>query len=211
LGIYFDTINLTRSLPEEKKTKTIITINDIRSQKMASTLQIQSITGRLNFIFSMCPVLNGFKFNLNKALATAITNGLASVDNTLLEDLRIWHNFLTYQDKWLPTPHEKQEPPLACINFWTDAAGFTDNSSRQSDRGCGVYSSDIDENTILGYQPWWPKKFIMEVRDNSNKCFGNKTTTLEMITILLPLLLIPFRLRNATSVSLQTTWLAFSG
>jgi hypothetical protein len=86
LGIYFDTINLTQSLPEEKKNKTIIAINDIRSQKMASTLQIQSITGRLNFISSMCPFLNGFKFNLNKALATAITNGLTPVDNTLLED-----------------------------------------------------------------------------------------------------------------------------
>jgi hypothetical protein len=38
LGIYLDTINLTQSLPEEKKNKTIIAINDIRSQKMASSL-----------------------------------------------------------------------------------------------------------------------------------------------------------------------------
>jgi hypothetical protein len=128
-----------------------------------------------------------------------------------LAAVRTWHNFLTYQEKWLPIPHKKQEPPLACINFWTDSAGFTDNSSWHSDRGCGVYGSYIDESTILGYQLWWPKTFIMEVRDNSNKRFGNKTTTPEMIAILLPLLLIPSRLRNATSVSLQTTWLAFSG
>jgi hypothetical protein len=92
----------------------------------------------------MCPFLNSFKFNLNKALATDITNGSTLVDSPLIEDLRIWQNFLTCQEKWIPIPHEKQEPPLACVNFWTDAAGFADNGVWTSDIGCGVYSSDIN-------------------------------------------------------------------
>jgi hypothetical protein len=44
---------------------------------------------------------------------------------------------------------------------------------------------------------WWPKEFIISVTDNKGKRFGNKTTTLEMIALLLPLLLIPEKLRNS--------------
>jgi hypothetical protein len=174
----------------------INTIIDICSLEEASTLQMQSITGRLNFISSMCPFLNTFKFNLNKALATAITNGSTPVDKPMKKDLKIQLNFLTCQERWIPILNEKSEPPLACLNFWMDAAGFSDNSLWSSDIGCWVYGSDIYENTILGYQLWWPKNFITEAKDYSNKRFGNKTTTLEMIALLLPLLLIPSKLQN---------------
>jgi hypothetical protein len=44
---------------------------------------------------------------------------------------------------------------------------------------------------------WWPKTFITTSRDIKGKRFGNKTTTLEMIGILLPLLLIPRKLKNS--------------
>jgi hypothetical protein len=40
------------------------------------------------------------------------------------------------------------------------------------------------------------KTFITEATDNKGKRFGNKTATLEMIGLLLPLLLIPESLKN---------------
>jgi hypothetical protein len=43
---------------------------------------------------------------------------------------------------------------------------------------------------------WWPKEFITEETDNKGKRFGSKTTTLEMIALLLPLLLVPEKLKN---------------
>jgi hypothetical protein len=55
---------------------------------------------------------------------------------------------------------------------------------------------DANNNTILGYQLWWPKEFITEKRDNRGVRFGNKTSTLEVIGILLPFVLIPDRLKN---------------
>jgi hypothetical protein len=66
-----------------------------------------------------------------------------------------------------------------------------------SNIGCGVIGLDENNDTILGFQMWWPKKFITTATDNMGKRFGNKTATLEMIALLLPLLLIPERLKNS--------------
>jgi hypothetical protein len=60
--------------------------------------------------------------------------------------------------------------------------------------GCGVIGSNMDGDTILGFQSWWDRFFIMKAVDSNGKRFGNKTGTLEMMALLLPLLLIPNRL-----------------
>jgi hypothetical protein len=43
---------------------------------------------------------------------------------------------------------------------------------------------------------WWPKRFISETTDNKNCRYGEKSSTLEMIAIILPFLLIPEQLFN---------------
>jgi hypothetical protein len=48
----------------------------------------------------------------------------------------------------------------------------------------------------LGYQLWWPKEFITSSKDNKGIRFGNKSSTLEIIGILLPFILIPTKLKN---------------
>jgi hypothetical protein len=83
---------------------------------------------------------------------------------------------------------------LASINFWSDAAGFPDNAVWTSDIGCGVVGTTVDGNTILGYQLWWNKHFITKATDQWGKRFGNKTSTLEMIALIIPLLTIPDQL-----------------
>jgi hypothetical protein len=118
MGIYFNTVDQTWSLPEDKRNKMINAIMDICSLEKASTLQMQSITGRLNFISSsICPFLGIFKFDLNKALATAISNGSTPVDKPMKKDLKVWLNFLSHTEKWIPIRQEKSKPLLACINF----------------------------------------------------------------------------------------------
>jgi hypothetical protein len=196
LGIYFDTTNQTWRLPDDKKSKTISAIDAILEKSEVTLLQMQSLSGRLSFASSMCPFMNCFKFNINSVLANAIANGYTHAPSPAIEDLKIWRNFLSSNEQWLPIPHEKNEPPLGCLNFWSDAAGFPDNGIWTSDIGCGIYGSDIDGNTILGFQLLWPKPFITMATDNKRKRFGNKTTTLEMIAILIPFLTIPKKLKN---------------
>jgi hypothetical protein len=62
--------------------------------------------------------------------------------------------------------------------------------------GCSVIDSDVDGDTILGFQSWWDRFFITKAVDSNGKRFGNKPGTLEMMALLLPLLLIPNRLMN---------------
>ncbi len=50
----------------------------------------------------------------------------------------------------------------------------------------------------MGYKLWWPKDFITTRTDNKGIRFGNKSTTLEIIGILLLFILIPEKLKNET-------------
>jgi hypothetical protein len=164
---------------------------------MVSTLQIQAVAGRLNFISSMCPFMNTFKFNLNSDLSKALKSSPVTLSQYSRNDLKVWINFLTHPDPWIPIPHEPSDPPLATWNFWTDAAGLPNNASWTSDIGFGVIGTNTEDNTILGYQYWWDKWFITQATDNKQKRFGNKTATLEMFAILLPFLLIPEKIKKS--------------
>jgi hypothetical protein len=197
LGIWFNTVDLTWRLSDEKISATIQSIKEVTSSTPLSLPVFQSLMGRLNYISTMCPFMNIFKFNLNQILATLTKNQSATLNAKTRCDLQVWGNFLTHPTKWILICPLKDDPPLATISFTTDAAGFSENSEWSGNIGCGVIGTDINDDTILGFQMWWPKEFIVSATDNKGKRFGNKTTTLEMIALLLPLLLMPEKLRNS--------------
>jgi hypothetical protein len=197
LGIIFNTRTLSWRLPEDKRIKTISEITNLLNTARVSTLQIQSAAGRINFISSMCPFLNTFKFNINISLAEALKSSPISLSNNTRKDLEVWLNFLSKPNLWIPIPHEPIDPPLGTVNFWTDAAGFPDNATWDSKIGFGALGTNTEGDTILGYQSWWDKWFITQARDNKSKRFGNKTATLEMFALLLPLLLIPEKIKKS--------------
>jgi hypothetical protein len=193
LGIWFDTTTLRWSLPEEKRVVTDKAITETMSKVKPELSEIQSLMGRLNVISIMCPFMNIFKFNLNSLLAELLSEKHPSITTKIRNDLKIWQNFIWQPSPWIPICPEKTAPPIATLKFVSDAAGLADNSKWS---GCGVIGVDVENNTILGYQMWWPKEFISSERENKGKHFGNKTTTLEMIALILPLILIPESLRN---------------
>jgi hypothetical protein len=191
LGIWFDTKSLCWKLPDEKISATLQSISNFLESPQPPLLATQSLMGRLNNIATMCPFMNIFKFNLNEYLALKSKGLPATLDTKAKKDLQVWVNMLLHPTKWIPIHPEKVDPPLATIKFFSDAAGMADNGRWSENIGCGVIGLDPDNNTLLGYQMWWPKNFITTSRDIKGKRFGNKTTTLEMVGILLPLLLIP--------------------
>ena len=196
LGVWFDTTNLTWRLSDDKIAGTIQSIKKTTSTRQLSLQGFQSLMGRLNYIATMCPFMNIFKFNLNKILASLTKGELAELNTKSINDLQVWGNFLSHPTKWIPICPLRDDPPLATISFTTDAAGFSDSSKWSSNIGCGVIGLNENDDTILGFQMWWPKQFITAATDNLGKRFGNKTATLEMIAILLPLLLIPEKIKN---------------
>jgi hypothetical protein len=112
------------------------------------------------------------------------------------DELKVWKNFLLDEHPWFPICHPQHPPPLCTKVFFTDAAGFSAKTSWTGNIGCGVVGISEEADTILAYQLWWPKPFITKERDRKGSRFGNKTSTLEQIAILLPFLLIPEKLFN---------------
>ncbi len=196
LGIWFDSTTLCWKLPSDKRESTLAAIKKAAVSKEFDTLQLQSLLGRLNFISTMCPFLASFKYNLNACLANTLRGFKAYNSEKVQEDLTVWKRFLTHPNTWIPICPERTDPPLATLSFTSDAAVCPDNSAWTSEIGCGVVGLDANNNTILSYQVWWPKDFITVKRDNRGIRFGNKTSTLEIIGILLPFVLIPEKLRN---------------
>ncbi len=196
LGIIFNTQDLTWCLPKDIREKTTTWIIKTLQEPHVSLWQIQSLMGRINFVLSMCPFLNSFKFNLNATLAQAMRSDPTSLSQNARKDLSVWLNFLNCEGKWNPIPHEPTNPPLRALNFWMDAAGFLNNAIWTPEIGYSTIGTNMDGETILGYQSWWNKEFISRAVDSTGKRFGNKTGTLEIMALLLPLLLIPEKLRN---------------
>jgi hypothetical protein len=197
LGIIFNTDTLSWRLPVDKIKKCLDSIAIVENKPKVSLLDMQQLMGNLNHVGQMSPFLLSFRFNLNKTLA-ACSNVVdpVSLSDATLQELNVWRNFLLDSEKWYPICNPLNHPPICTKNFFTDAAGLPRNSEWKGNIGCGVVGVDESSDTILAFQLWWPKEFVTSKKDNKGCRFGEKTSTLEQIAILLPFLLIPESLSN---------------
>jgi hypothetical protein len=108
-----------------------------------------------------------------------------------LQELVVWKNFLLDDRQFWPICRPQQAPPICTKVFYSDAAGLPRNTIWKDNIGCGVVGVDEVSDTILAFQFWWPKQFISIARDSKNCRFREKSSTLEMIALVLPLVLIP--------------------
>ena len=76
LGIWFDSTNLTWSLPKDKANKILRKIYTATNNEIISVLDMQKLMGHLNNLSMMCPLLNGFRGNLNCDLGFSLRNKL---------------------------------------------------------------------------------------------------------------------------------------
>jgi len=198
LGIIFNTEQLSWSLPLDKKIKTLTAIKFCLDSEKLELLDMQKLLGRLNDVALMCPFLNVFKRPLLDDLCK-VQDG--SVKNIILssqsrKDLMIWAGMLLDVNSWLPIPSEPCGPPISCKMFVSDAAGLAADSP--CDSGPGVASVGFDQNgeIIFAKRIVWPKEMIEMAKDSKGVRFGDKSTTLEMFGLLLPILLIPNVIKN---------------
>jgi hypothetical protein len=197
LGFFFNTKTLTWSLPAEKLEKVLSVIVEIENKEKVCILDMQKLLGNLNHVSQLCPFLLNFKFNLNKTLSTFNSDSdLVELSVNAKEEMAVWKGFLLDENKWYPICHPQHPPPICTKTFFSDAAGFAKKSIWKGNIGCAVVGLNEESDTILAYQMWWPKSFVTEKTDSCGSRFGNKTSTLEQIGLLLPFLLIPEKLSN---------------
>ena len=112
------------------------------------------------------------------------------------KEVRIWAGMLADRNVWLPIAQESQAPPVYRKEFSSDAAGPAANQSDAG--GPGVASIGLSEEGELcfAFKHTWSSNMISFEKDSKGKRFGDKSTTLELVGILLPLVLIPNQLRR---------------
>ncbi len=136
-----------------------------------------------------------FRMSLNQVIgkinSDAPSSTIVLVSTQAKEDLKVWKNWLTSGLKWLPIPPVDTNPPLCYIEFVLDAAGLADTADIRTKPGCGNVGFCESGKIIFANQFFWPAKFIQEAKDEKEVRFGDKTTTLEMIGLIMPLLLVP--------------------
>jgi hypothetical protein len=192
LGVWFDSRNQTWKLPQEKIMAARTLLHDVTSRNDIGLEELQSLLGRMNFVCMMCPFLKAFRFNMNRELARRIEDPLlrAALSKEAKADLMIHDNFLADTD-WCPIAREPSAAPVTAVCFVTDAAGLPANAVWSGNIGCGLVAFNSEGSMIHAAQHYWPKKFVSVSKDSNGIRYGDKSTTLECIGILLPLLTTP--------------------
>ena len=198
LGIWFNTENLTWSFPEDKREETLVMISSIITTVKVSLLELQKLVGKLNHVSLMCPFLKGYRKNLNLCLSEAqfVCGQNFVVPDAVKRDLMVWAGFLSDKERELPIPHEPCNFTIWHKQFYSDAAGFADSAVWDGKVGVACVGIDEDGRFMMAHQNFWDEQLIKFDTDNNGIRFGNKTSFLEFVGIVIPLLLIPEKLRN---------------
>ena len=198
LGIWFDTSDLSWSLPKDKKDKTLRKIYDAIKSEFITVLQMQKLMGHLNNVSMLCPFLNGFRGNLNHDLGISLSSNFEIVKLSVQSknDLNVWTGCILDECDKLPIPSCPTDPPLMCKCFTSDAAGWAD--SVDVNVNPGVASVGLSEDGCIMYatQRFWNFEMISKKTDCDGKRFGNKTAFLEFCGIIIPFIAIPCKLKN---------------
>ena len=198
LGIFFNSEKLCWSLPEEKRWKTVKAILYCSNGNLVDLLTMQKLVGRINDVSLMCTFLNGFKRNILDDLSILHENGgnpiHLSTDSA--NDLMIWLGFLMDPNVWHTISPEPVGPTISFKYFISDAAGLSSEGKFCSGPGVASVGFNENGNFIFAQQMYWPEFMIVHKKDEKGVRFGDKSTTLEMIGVILPFLSIPKLLCN---------------
>ncbi len=144
--------------------------------------------------------LKGFRFNLLELLGKfgGKEREKRLVTKELKRDLEVWKKFALEAARGLPLAEIFEAPPLFPLTFISDAAGAAFekharklvNVSKRGDRG--VASVGYEDGSVnFAAVVRWPHSLLTTERGVHGAAFGSKTTTLEAVRLLLPLLTIP--------------------
>ena len=188
LGILFDSTDLTWCIPQSKRIKCLVLLKKCISQKWTNLLDLQRLMGRLNDFCQMCPFMKIFNQPLNSCLAGVEDNPNFKIllSQAAIDDAKIWSGFLLNDLKWLPICPIKIAPPRLCTTFISDAAGCAVTESLNHGPGCGGIGLDEEGCIVYARQIVWPVDFISKLTDKTGVKFGEKSTCLEAIGVLLP-------------------------
>jgi hypothetical protein len=153
-------------------------------------LQMQKLMGSLNDFSQMRPFMSAYRRPLYDCLKTGLCDPLltCTISDQAKKDLLIWAACIKDSAYGLPIPKEPTLPSINHFSFVSDAAGVPDLNNFKKDAGVGGVGFDKDGAIISAFQFIWEKEFF-EFVDEKGAKMGSKTTSLEILGVLINILL----------------------
>ena len=205
LGVKFNSVNMTWSLPEDRADKVIRRCLDAANSKHMELLQTQELMGSVNDLAQMCPAIKFHKGSGNRFLESFKGNNNIVKQTTpgFREDMNIAAKVAEEARKGLPIASRPVNPPLSALMFYTDAAGASFSMCNgkmvfheQEGRGVACIGGEDMESIWIACKLNWPEGLISGLRDEKGVPFGCKSTFLESVGLLLPFLVCPEKIRG---------------
>jgi len=201
LGIRFDTSRLTWTVSPAKRDAILSDIAFPLAGQHISLEEMQHLMGSLNDFGQMCPFLQAFRLPLNNFLAELLLDPdlPLPMPPQAQADLRVWAAVVTATVVPLPIPSRPLPPSYSALQFVSDAAGARFVKVKRKRIPCetpdvrGAASIGISESGKIWFccRVTWPTHLLLHARDELGKAYGCKSTTLEMVGVMLPLLTVP--------------------
>jgi hypothetical protein len=162
---------------------------------------MQIIMGSLNDVGQLCPFLKGWR--LPSLVFQSSFQDRTGIDLPIppqvRADMQVCCRIILAAWAGLPLAARPSGPALNHLRFTSAAAGaqtaqqggMTVTVPSSLARGAASVGLDDDENLIFVSRITWPLAFLNEEKDGKGSMIGSKTTTLEMIGIMLPFLSCP--------------------
>ena len=173
LGVYYDTLSWTWSIPPDKLARLVLEIRGALTVPYLPQAEVWSIVGR---IVHYCPLIPTGRFNLDKLIKAnhVSTDKRHLVEMTVAVKRQLWFWLTMLQacctDTSIPDPAAKF-PPWT-VEVFTDAAGGT---TSELGRGCGVVC-----DAWWAYVPW-SRKINCGARAGDGRKISQKLSALELV------------------------------
>ena len=197
LGVGFNSLDMSWFLSPEKADKVIGRCMDAANASHMSLKQTQKLMGSVNDLTQMCPLLCPYKRSGNVFLTQfgGNDNIVKMVPDKVKEDMRLIAKVAEDSKAGLPIAEKPGKPGLAAWSFYTDAAGASfslKNGQKVFHNNEGKGVACIGGSCYEDVWGWsrisWPDGLLTETTDSRGRLFGCKSTTLESVGLLLPLL-----------------------
>jgi hypothetical protein len=203
LGVRFDSETMTWSWAEEKICRAIDVVDKFLLGRTCTLKETQILHGKLNDFAQMCRFMMGFRFHLIELLSGFENdeNRRKIIVSRLKKDLWVWKKCIMASKNGLPIPDPDRGPPFSAIKFISDAAGAetcgADHvlTATPGDRGVASVGFRNEEINFVSCLKW-PYRFLTREKDEKGTFLGSKSTLLESIGLLIPLLVQPNVVKN---------------
>ena len=202
IGIRFNTVSFTWSLPQAKLHSLVTGLHDLLAGTSNHSLrELQSILGKLNNVSQLCPALKTLtseaKFMMREHIHT-----LMKEDGSITQELRDSHIFRpspevsqdlmmvadTY-DNPLPIADPDQRAPLCSVSIYPDASCHIAGSTSPC---LGVLFPAHDLQQAAAFNFPFPTDFLLQ--SNGTGLVADTTTAGEFLGILIPMITNPVSL-----------------